>query len=240
MTSVLEIGLPGIAVPPGWTFRIYLHAVRFRINISDWRLGSTSPLEIWANGLECRTLLPIRLVMHLSVEGLRPRNWSYPPLQYLREWPTPTFFVTETVVVRHCGLLGSAPAWDGTGCEFDSWQCRIYIPCALSLYDYLGPCGVLWVHIAWHNNCVKKVKHKLTKSVVTEDRLSQRIGCHRWSVVIGDRWLQSFDLTEDLYHGVITWSQNTGGHKGSVFTDDRWTQSIGITHDRWPIFTEDR
>ena len=27
----------------------------------------------------------------------------------------------------------SAPAWDGTGCEFDSWQCRIYIPCSLSL-----------------------------------------------------------------------------------------------------------
>ena len=26
----------------------------------------------------------------------------------------------------HCGLVVSAPAWDGTGCEFDSWQCRIY------------------------------------------------------------------------------------------------------------------
>ena len=35
--------------------------------------------------------------------------------------------------VRHCGLLVSTPAWDGTGCEFDSWQCRIYIPCSLSL-----------------------------------------------------------------------------------------------------------
>ena len=34
---------------------------------------------------------------------------------------------------RHYGLVGSAPAWDGTGCEFDSWQCRIYIPCSLSL-----------------------------------------------------------------------------------------------------------
>ena len=33
----------------------------------------------------------------------------------------------------HCGLVVSAPAWDGTGCEFDSWQCRIYIPCSLSL-----------------------------------------------------------------------------------------------------------
>ena len=35
--------------------------------------------------------------------------------------------------VRHCGLVGSTPTWDGTGCEFDSWQCRIYIPCSLSL-----------------------------------------------------------------------------------------------------------
>ena len=37
------------------------------------------------------------------------------------------------ISIRHCGLVVSAPAWDGTGCEFDSWQCRIYIPCSLSL-----------------------------------------------------------------------------------------------------------
>ena len=37
----------------------------------------------------------------------------------------------------------SAPAWDGTGCGFDSWQCQIYIPCSLSL-RLLGPFGVLW------------------------------------------------------------------------------------------------
>ena len=41
--------------------------------------------------------------------------------------------MNETWIVRHCGLVVSAPAWDGTGCEFDSWQCRIYIPCSLSL-----------------------------------------------------------------------------------------------------------
>ena len=35
--------------------------------------------------------------------------------------------------VRHCGLVGSAPIRDGTGCELDSWQCQIYIPCSLSL-----------------------------------------------------------------------------------------------------------
>ena len=30
-----------------------------------------------------------------------------------------------TSFVRHCGLVESAQTWDGTGCEFDSWQCRI-------------------------------------------------------------------------------------------------------------------
>ena len=27
--------------------------------------------------------------------------------------------------VHHCGLLESTRTWDGTGCEFDSLQCRI-------------------------------------------------------------------------------------------------------------------
>ena len=40
---------------------------------------------------------------------------------------------SEGSIVRHCGLLVSAPAWNGTGCEFDSWQCRIYIPCSQNL-----------------------------------------------------------------------------------------------------------
>ena len=52
--------------------------------ISDGCLVSISLLEIEP--------------MHLSVEGLRPWDWSYPVLQYLREWPTPRVFVTGTVV----------------------------------------------------------------------------------------------------------------------------------------------
>ena len=39
--------------------------------------------------------------MHLSVEGLRPWDWSYPVLQYLREWThsdSRIVFVTGTVV----------------------------------------------------------------------------------------------------------------------------------------------
>ena len=63
------------------------------------------------------------------------------------------------IFIRHSGLVRSAPAWDGTGCEFDSWQCRICIILYIShvhwAYDYLGPFGVLWVHMAWHKNCVR-------------------------------------------------------------------------------------
>ena len=36
------------------------------------------------------------------------------------------FIFIESIKWGHCGLVGSAPAWDRTGCEFDSWQCRIY------------------------------------------------------------------------------------------------------------------
>ena len=39
----------------------------------------------------------------------------------------------HSLVTLLYGLVVSAPAWDGTGREFDSWQCRIYIPCSLSL-----------------------------------------------------------------------------------------------------------
>ena len=49
-------------------------------------------------------------------------------------WFSPIFFLNPLLpnwshcnTVRHCGLVVSAPAWDRTGCEFDSWQCRIYI-----------------------------------------------------------------------------------------------------------------
>ena len=57
-------------------------------------------------------------------------------------------------------LLSVTPralGWDGTGCEFDSWQRRIYfISHVHRAYDYFGPFGVLWVHMAWHKNCVNK------------------------------------------------------------------------------------
>ena len=59
--------------------------------------------------------------------------------------------------VCHCGLVGSARTWDRTGCESDSWQCWIYIISHVHrAYVYLGPFRVLWIHLAWHKNCVKK------------------------------------------------------------------------------------
>ena len=72
-----ETGLPGTAYTAGSDRRFNLLAARFRINfwLDGW--GSISRLEIGP--------------MHLSDEGLRPWDWSYPVLQYLREWPTPTF-----------------------------------------------------------------------------------------------------------------------------------------------------
>ena len=33
-----------------------------------------------------------------------------------------------------------------------------YISHVHGAYDYLGPFGVLWVHMAWHKNCVEKKK----------------------------------------------------------------------------------
>ena len=62
-----------------------------------------------------------------------------------------TNLISNYITVRHCGLVGSAGTWDGTGCEFDFWQCQIYIVSNNHrAYDYLGPFGVLWVHVAWH------------------------------------------------------------------------------------------
>ena len=67
------------------------------------------------------------------------------------------FILAKTIC--HCSLVGLAPACDKTGCEFDSWQCRIYIPYTLSL-GLLGYIW-LWVHMAWHKNCVEKKDNRL-------------------------------------------------------------------------------
>ena len=60
--------------------------------------------------------------------------------------------------VCHCGLVVSAPAWDWTGCDFDSWQCWIYIPCSSSL-RLLGTLqGFLGAYGLTQKLCLKKEK----------------------------------------------------------------------------------
>ena len=88
--------------------------------------------------------------------------WIHSMVTRSREcWPSPSAAMetSKNLHVRHRGLVVSAPTWDGTGCELDSRQCRIYILCSLSL-RLLGPLRVHWVHMAWHKNCVKKKKRK--------------------------------------------------------------------------------
>ena len=58
-----------------------------------------------------------------------------------------------------CGLMGSVQTWDGTGCEFDSWQCRIYI----ISHVHIEP-SITWVPTGFSGylrldtkNCVKKI-----------------------------------------------------------------------------------
>ena len=59
---------------------------------------------------------------------------------------------------RCCGLVVSAIAQDGTGCEFDSWQCRIYIPCSLSLRLLGSLRGSLGTYGLTQKLCWKKKK----------------------------------------------------------------------------------
>ena len=73
MVSILESGLPGIEVPPGATITSR-SAVRIRINF--WRMVGLYN-QLWE-------IEP----MHLSVEGLRPWDWSYCSIS----WSNPLIF----------------------------------------------------------------------------------------------------------------------------------------------------
>ena len=125
----------------------------------------------WGENKKCRPYLySLRLFEWDS--GSFDRLFCLPKIWIWFKWNkklwTALFHESLTVTIyfsqnhsptRHCGLVVSAPACDGSGCEFDSWQCRIYIPCSLT-HDYLVPFRVLWVHMAWHRNCVlKKLAH---------------------------------------------------------------------------------
>ena len=71
-----------------------------------------------------------------------------------------SLFVYTGCALSSCGLLELAHTWDGKGCEFDSWQCRIYIISHVhKAYDYLSFFRVLWVHNTYdliQKLCLKK------------------------------------------------------------------------------------
>ena len=84
---------------------------------------------------------------------------------------------TCVIHVRHCGLVGSAPAWDGTGCEFNSWQCRIYIPCSLRLR--LGtwvPSGSLGTYGLTQKLCEKlRISAYTNRIIFVAPRIDQKV-----------------------------------------------------------------
>ena len=55
-------------------------------------------------------------------------------------------------------------------------QSQIYHIHVHRAYDYLGPSGVLWVHMAWHKNCVKK---KSTQTIYSKGTI--------WSVMFNNQ-----------------------------------------------------
>ena len=62
--------------------------------------------------------------------------------------------------VCQCGLVESACTWDGTGCEFDSCQCRKNIISHVhGAYDYSGLWGSLGTYGLIEKLCLKN-KHK--------------------------------------------------------------------------------
>ena len=75
----------------------------------------------------------------------------------------------------YCGLVVSAPAWDGTGCEFDSWQCRIYTPCSwsLRLLEFLR--GSLGTYGLTQKLCLKNMVGSSSSEILV---ITQYLGVH--------------------------------------------------------------
>ena len=72
------------------------------------------------------------------------RGWHYPEKRNTYTWLTINLIIVLSYsynvyeeILKLCSDIIiqkiSAPAWNRTGCEFDFWQCRINIPCSLSL-----------------------------------------------------------------------------------------------------------
>ena len=119
--------------------------------------------------------------------------------------------------IRHCGLVVSSPAWDGTGCEFDSWQCRIYIPCSLSLRLL----GSLWGSLGTYGLCVKKKSHiymaMLCACSATQDWLEiESFESERWICIDGESkfWRMHQDSSNKINCNAA-FVELAGSHAGS-------------------------
>ena len=65
-------------------------------------------------------------------------------------------------------------------CKFESWQCWINIISRVHrAYDYSGPFGVLWLHMAWYKNCVKKIILKISHSL-SQKSVAQKCLKYTW------------------------------------------------------------
>ena len=118
----------------------------------------------WMSGTMNCTELDLRLQWLFSIFGgscgqfcINLANSVWSP-----ERPSESIFTSRVVTPNRLALHieASASAWDGTGCEFDSWQCRIYIPCSLSLRLLGSPSGFsgyIWLDT---KIVLKKKKHR--------------------------------------------------------------------------------
>ena len=103
--------------------------------------GVVRPSAAWGENKKCRPCLYfLRLFEYDS--GSFDRLFCLPKIWIWFKWNNKHYFTNHWQLIyfsqnhsptRHCGLVVSAPSCDGSGCEFDSWQCRIYIPCSLTL-----------------------------------------------------------------------------------------------------------
>ena len=78
------------------------------------------------------------------------------------------FFLFWFSLIRHCGLVGSACTWDGTSCEFNSWQCQTYsyhIPCSQSLRLLGFLWGSLGTYGLTQKLCLKQKTKKLSNKL---------------------------------------------------------------------------
>ena len=70
-----------------------------------------------------------------------------------------------------CWMEGRGRVWASlwpSGIDSRLGRNRLWVPGSVGYishvhwaYDYLGPFGILWVHMAWHKNCVKKKKKEM-------------------------------------------------------------------------------